>query len=152
MNIDTFELQEVKAAAADTPGLQIGITGLTKRFGERQVLHGLDLDIDSGQFVAIVGRSGCGKSTLLRLLAGLDSPSGGIIRLDRRDVARNPAQARDHFIFEAARSEQMCERERRRVRVRVSERASERGQANARRFESQGTKAHTEDSKQSTAA
>jgi sulfonate transport system ATP-binding protein len=82
MNIDISELKEVKAAAADTPGLQIGITRLIKRFGERQVLHGLDLNIDSGQFVAIVGRSGCGKSTLLRLLAGLDKPSGGAIQFD----------------------------------------------------------------------
>lgn len=82
MNIDISELKEVEAAVADTPGLRIGITRLIKRFGERQVLHGLDLDIDSGQFVAIVGRSGCGKSTLLRLLAGLDKPSGGAIQFD----------------------------------------------------------------------
>ncbi len=82
MNIDTSELNRVKAAAAETPGLRIGIRRLVKRFGERQVLHGLDLDIDSGQFVAIVGRSGCGKSTLLRLLAGLDETSGGDILLD----------------------------------------------------------------------
>lgn len=77
MNIDTSELNRVKAAVAATPGLRIGISRLVKRFGERQVLHGLDLDIDAGQFVAIVGRSGCGKSTLLRLLAGLDQPSAG---------------------------------------------------------------------------
>ncbi len=82
MNIDTSELNRVKAAVAETPGLRIGIGQLIKRFGERQVLHGLDLDIDAGQFVAIVGRSGCGKSTLLRLLAGLDEASGGAILLD----------------------------------------------------------------------
>ncbi len=85
MNIDTSELNRVKAAADDTRGLRIGIARLVKRFGEREVLHGLDLDIDGGQFVAIVGRSGCGKSTLLRLLAGLDDPSGGNIRLDGRE-------------------------------------------------------------------
>ena len=84
MNIDTSELNRVKAAAGATPGLRIGIGQLVKRFGERQVLHGLDLDIDGGQFVAIVGRSGCGKSTLLRLLAGLDEASGGDILLDGR--------------------------------------------------------------------
>ena len=82
MNLDTSELNQVKAAAAETPGLRIGISRLVKRFGGRQVLHGLDLNIDSGQFVAIVGRSGCGKSTLLRLLAGLDEASGGEILLD----------------------------------------------------------------------
>ncbi|WP_374418954.1 ATP-binding cassette domain-containing protein, partial [Stutzerimonas kunmingensis] len=84
MNIDTSELNRVRAAAGATPALRIGIGQLVKRFGERQVLHGLDLDIDSGQFVAIVGRSGCGKSTLLRLLAGLDEASGGDILLDGR--------------------------------------------------------------------
>jgi sulfonate transport system ATP-binding protein len=63
-------------------GLDVEIRGLVKYFGERQVLHGLDLSIPAGEFVAIVGRSGCGKSTLLRQLAGLDTLSGGAIGLD----------------------------------------------------------------------
>jgi sulfonate transport system ATP-binding protein len=50
-----------------------------KSFDGVAVLRGIDLDIPSGQFVAIVGRRGCGKSTLLRLLAGLDTPSAGRI-------------------------------------------------------------------------
>ncbi|QKE64982.1 aliphatic sulfonates ABC transporter ATP-binding protein [Aquipseudomonas campi] len=58
-------------------GIPLAIEGIHKSFGERQVLSAIDLHIPAGQFVAIVGRSGCGKSTLLRLLAGLDSPSGG---------------------------------------------------------------------------
>ncbi|HQR57787.1 MAG TPA: ATP-binding cassette domain-containing protein [Azonexus sp.] len=85
MIINTSELNRVRVAADDAHGLRISISRLAKRFGEREVLHGLDLDIDGGQFVAIVGRSGCGKSTLLRLLAGLDDPSGGNIRLDGRE-------------------------------------------------------------------
>ena len=56
----------------------------TRSFGAQTVLHGIDLDIPAGQFVAIVGRSGCGKSTLLRLLAGLDQPTGGQIEIDGR--------------------------------------------------------------------
>ena len=63
-------------------GLGVRLTGLGKRFGEREVLGGVDLDIAPGDFVAIVGRSGCGKSTLLRLLAGLETPSAGDVRLD----------------------------------------------------------------------
>jgi len=73
--------------AADTPaspaqaGLPIRLRGITRSFGARAVLHDIDLDIAPGQFVAIVGRSGSGKSTLLRLLAGLDQPDGGEVRL-----------------------------------------------------------------------
>jgi sulfonate transport system ATP-binding protein len=53
------------------------VRGLTRRFGDRVVLDGLDLDIGSGEFVAMIGRSGSGKSTLLRALAGLDRQVSG---------------------------------------------------------------------------
>lgn len=58
-------------------GVGIRLSGLAKAFGDLAVLKDVDLDVPTGQFVAIVGRSGCGKSTLLRILAGLDRPSGG---------------------------------------------------------------------------
>ncbi|WP_241681368.1 ABC transporter ATP-binding protein [Pseudactinotalea terrae] len=48
--------------------------GLSKRYGQRLVLDGLDLDVELGQIVALLGRSGSGKSTLVRILAGLDRP------------------------------------------------------------------------------
>jgi sulfonate transport system ATP-binding protein len=60
-------------------GTAIHIRYLSKSFGSTQVLQDIDLDIQSGEFVAIVGRSGCGKSTLLRLIAGLESLTGGQI-------------------------------------------------------------------------
>lgn len=55
------------------------LRGVARSFGDLQVLKAIHLDIDAGQFVAIIGRSGCGKSTLLRLIAGLDSPTSGVI-------------------------------------------------------------------------
>ncbi len=51
--------------------------GVEKRFGDKIVLGGIDLEVPVGQFIAVIGKSGCGKSTLLRLLAGLDRPTGG---------------------------------------------------------------------------
>ncbi|WP_265942844.1 ATP-binding cassette domain-containing protein [Dechloromonas sp. A34] len=86
MKIDNREWDEVRATQPRGQGLSIGVRQLKKRFGERQVLHGLDLDIAAGEFVAIVGRSGCGKSTLLRQLAGLDEVSNGAIRLDGKSA------------------------------------------------------------------
>jgi sulfonate transport system ATP-binding protein len=58
------------------------VRGLTRAFGHRRVLDGLDLDIERGQFVALLGRSGSGKSTLLRALAGLDRDTGGELTVE----------------------------------------------------------------------
>ncbi|WP_067725599.1 ATP-binding cassette domain-containing protein [Oceanobacillus damuensis] len=58
------------------------ISDIKKSYGERQVLKGLDLSIEKGEFVAIVGKSGCGKSTLLRLIAGLESNDEGSIYMN----------------------------------------------------------------------
>ncbi|RRO19886.1 ABC transporter ATP-binding protein [Saccharopolyspora rhizosphaerae] len=64
------------------------VRGLSRRFGDRTVLDGLDLDIEPGQFVALLGPSGCGKSTLLRILADLDQEVTGEVEVaQRRAVA-----------------------------------------------------------------
>ncbi|MEK7882474.1 MULTISPECIES: ATP-binding cassette domain-containing protein [Methyloversatilis] len=76
------ENSEVSAAERVINGAAVTLRGIGKAFGDRQVLHGIDLDIRPGEFVAIVGRSGCGKSTLLRLLAGLDQASEGELSID----------------------------------------------------------------------
>src|SRR6056297_2915838 len=68
----------------------LSLRGITKRFRDTQVLHGIDLEIFDRELVVFVGPSGCGKSTLLRLIAGLDPISEGSFHLDGRamnDVA-----------------------------------------------------------------
>lgn len=67
-------------------GARLKIDGLQKRFGDRLVIRHIHLQINPGEFVAIVGRSGCGKSTLLRLIAGLETPTVGSIELDGATV------------------------------------------------------------------
>jgi len=73
-------------------GNLIQVRALTKSLDTRtrrvDILRGIDLDIPSGQIVAIMGPSGSGKTTLLGLLAGLDSPSSGQVLLDGEDIAR----------------------------------------------------------------
>jgi sulfonate transport system ATP-binding protein len=71
-----------KTTSSSAGGVRLNLNGLTKRYGQREVLRQAQLHIAPGEFVAIVGRSGCGKSTLLRLVAGLEAASSGEVRLD----------------------------------------------------------------------
>lgn len=57
-----------------------------KRYGDVEVIHGVDLQLGSGEFIVFVGPSGCGKSTLLRMIAGLEDISDGAIHIGERDV------------------------------------------------------------------
>ncbi len=59
----------------------VSLSNLKKSYGKTQVLHGINLDIQSGEFVVLVGPSGCGKSTTLRMIAGLEEVSAGNIRI-----------------------------------------------------------------------
>ena len=70
------------------------LEGLTKAYGGTQTIRGIDLTVAAGEFVVLVGSSGCGKSTVLRMIAGLESVSGGRIRIGDRDVTRVPASDR----------------------------------------------------------
>ncbi len=64
----------------------LSLQGIRKSFGETEVIHGVDLDIDHREFVVLVGPSGCGKSTLLRLIAGLEDISAGSLEVDGVDM------------------------------------------------------------------
>src|ERR1700694_5311416 len=81
-----------------TPGVpmaSVAIRDVRKAFGSAQVIHGVDIAIDDGQFVVLVGPSGCGKSTLLRMIAGLENITGGEIRIGERVVNNVPPKERD---------------------------------------------------------
>jgi len=101
---ESFNRAYVQRHARELPEPQpqrpvaVRLRGVEKSFGAHTVLRGIDLDIPSGQFVAIVGQSGCGKSTLLRLLAGLDTPSAGQIEIAGHVVATDDDGAPDAHV------------------------------------------------------
>ncbi len=73
----------------------VTLENLDKRYATHHAVKGINLDIQAGEFIALMGPSGCGKSTTLRLLAGLDQPTGGDIRIGGRSMTGIPAFQRD---------------------------------------------------------
>lgn len=72
----------------------INLKAVEKWFGDLQVIKGVDLSIEEGEFVIFVGPSGCGKSTLLRMIAGLEETSRGQIMIGDRDATAEPPSKR----------------------------------------------------------
>lgn len=66
----------------------IRLEGITKHFGNLQVLRGIDLEIEKGEIVSIVGPSGAGKTTLLQIMGTLDTPDAGSVRIGDTEVSR----------------------------------------------------------------
>ena len=75
----------------------IDVKGITKSFGSLQVLKGIDLHIDKGEVVSIVGPSGAGKTTLLQIIGTLDRPDGGSIFVDSIDITTLSQRALSDF-------------------------------------------------------
>ena len=73
----------------------IRIQGVSRRFGDAVALDDVDLAIESGEIFFLLGPSGCGKTTLLRVVAGLETPDSGTIRIGDRDVTRLSASRRE---------------------------------------------------------
>jgi multiple sugar transport system ATP-binding protein len=73
----------------------VQLSGIYKRYGDTQVVHGIDLHIDDGEFVVLVGPSGCGKSTLMRMVAGLEEISGGELTIGGTRANGLPPQQRN---------------------------------------------------------
>ena len=73
----------------------VGVVDVRKSYGSQEVIHGVSITIQDGEFVILVGPSGCGKSTLLRMIAGLEPITSGDIRIDDRIVNALPPKDRD---------------------------------------------------------
>ena len=79
----------------------IALRGVHKRFGELSAVDGIDLHAADGELVVLLGPTGAGKTTTLRLIAGLEKPDEGEVRIDDRDVTGEPPAARDlAFVFQ----------------------------------------------------
>jgi multiple sugar transport system ATP-binding protein len=74
---------------------ELRLKNVVKAYGANKVIHGIDLEVNSGEFVVFVGPSGCGKSTLLRMIAGLEEITAGQIMIAGKVVNELPPRARD---------------------------------------------------------
>ncbi len=78
------------------------IKGIKKRYGPVETLKGIDLDLDDGEFLVLLGSSGCGKSTLLNIIAGLTEPSEGDVRIDGESILQiHPKNRNIAMVFQS---------------------------------------------------
>ena len=80
----------------------LDLINVKKNFGPVQVLHDISIALQDGEFLVLVGPSGCGKSTLMNIIAGLEEPSGGLLRLQGRDITSvAPAERNISMVFQS---------------------------------------------------
>ena len=82
-------------------GTAVKLEGLGKSYGDVEVLTGVDLEVEDGEFFSMLGPSGSGKTTLLRIIAGLDWPDGGDVSFDGENaLARGAGERQVGFVFQ----------------------------------------------------
>ncbi|HUG60724.1 MAG TPA: ABC transporter ATP-binding protein, partial [Methylomirabilota bacterium] len=80
---------------------EIALAGLTKRFGDTAAVDDLTLTVGDGEFVVLLGPTGAGKTTTLRLVAGIETPDRGQVRIGGRDMTQTSPVERDvAFVFQ----------------------------------------------------
>jgi multiple sugar transport system ATP-binding protein len=80
----------------------LDLVNVQKSFGPVKVLHDISIGLQDGEFLVLVGPSGCGKSTLMNIIAGLEEPSGGLLRLEGRDITQvAPADRNISMVFQS---------------------------------------------------
>jgi spermidine/putrescine ABC transporter ATP-binding subunit len=99
---DISPTQADKPKSPVKPNAIISFEGITKRFGKTVAVDSVNLQIQEGEFFALLGPSGCGKTTLLRMLAGFETPTEGRILIDGKDVAQLPPNKRPvNMVFQS---------------------------------------------------
>ncbi|MFZ0583569.1 MAG: ABC transporter ATP-binding protein [Candidatus Acidiferrales bacterium] len=93
----TSSLTPKPVAPQVTSGAAISVRNLRVKYGEREILHGIDFEVPAGETMVILGGSGSGKSTLLRTLVGLEIPSSGEIWIQGKDFASISEDERDEL-------------------------------------------------------
>jgi spermidine/putrescine ABC transporter ATP-binding subunit len=104
-------VDQVTSTTAKTGGMSVGTTGvkpiisfrnITKAFGPMKAVDNVSLDIEPGEFFALLGPSGCGKTTLLRMLAGFEVPTEGQVLIDGQDMGYTPPNKRPvNMVFQS---------------------------------------------------
>jgi multiple sugar transport system ATP-binding protein len=80
----------------------LDLVNVKKSFGAVQILHDISIDLQNGEFLVLVGPSGCGKSTLMNIIAGLEEPTSGALRLEGRDITHvAPAERNISMVFQS---------------------------------------------------
>jgi multiple sugar transport system ATP-binding protein len=80
----------------------LDLVNVKKSFGPVQILHDISIELKDGEFLVLVGPSGCGKSTLMNIIAGLEEPTGGLLRLEGRDITQvAPAERNISMVFQS---------------------------------------------------